>query len=58
METQELRGWDRWIGLGVARAFTPAEAREHNRRISQLLADGVDPLVEKRAKRVTSGTGR
>jgi integrase len=39
------------IGLGSAFAFTLAEARERNRRISQLLADGLDPLAQKRAQR-------
>jgi integrase len=39
------------IGLGSAFAFTLAEARERNRRISQLLADGIDPLAQKRQQR-------
>jgi hypothetical protein len=37
------------IGLGSAFAFNLAEARERNRKISQQLADGVDPLAQKRA---------
>lgn len=40
-----------WMGLGGAKAFSLTEARARNRRISQLLADGIDPLAEKRAKR-------
>jgi integrase len=39
------------IGLGSAFTFSLAEARERNRKISQQLADGIDPLAEKRAKR-------
>ena len=39
------------IGLGSAFAFTLGEARERNRKISQQLADGVDPLAQKRAQR-------
>lgn len=41
------------IGLGSAFTFTLAEARERNREISKQLADGIDPLAEKRAKRST-----
>jgi integrase len=44
----ELDGKAHWMGLGSARAFSLAEARERNRRISQLLADGIDPLAKKR----------
>jgi integrase len=39
------------IGLGSAFVFGLGEARERNRRISQLLADGLDPLAQKRAQR-------
>jgi Arm DNA-binding domain len=40
------------VGLGSAlKAFSLAEARERNRRISQLLADGIDPLAQKRQQR-------
>ena len=38
------------IGLGSAKAFTLAEARERNRKISQQLTDGIDPLTAKRAQ--------
>jgi integrase len=47
----ELNGKPHWMGLGSARAFTLAEARGRNRRASQLLADGIDPLAEKRARK-------
>jgi integrase len=46
----ELRGKAHWMGLGGVHAFTLAEARERNRRISQQLADGINPLAEKRAR--------
>jgi integrase len=41
----------RYMGLGSARVFTLKEARERNREVSKLLADGVDPLTRKRAER-------
>jgi Arm domain-containing DNA-binding protein len=41
----------RYLGLGSARVFTLAEARERNRRISQQLADGIDPITQKRSER-------
>jgi integrase len=41
----------RYLGLGSARVFGLAEARERNRKISQMLADGIDPLTQKRAQR-------
>jgi integrase len=47
----ERDGTGHWMGLGSCKAFTLAEARERNRRISQLLADGIDPLHEKRARK-------
>src|SRR5262245_52660621 len=48
----ELHGKGHWAGLGGCAAFRLAEARERNRRISQQLADGIDPLAEKRARKV------
>jgi integrase len=39
------------IGLGSVKAFGLIEARERNRKISQLLADGIDPLAAKRQAR-------
>jgi integrase len=41
----------RYMGLGSARTFSLAEARERNRKVSQQLADGIDPLTQKRAQR-------
>jgi integrase len=43
-----LDGREHRHGLGSARVFSLVEARERNRRVSQLLADGRDPLVAKR----------
>jgi integrase len=42
-------GRERWMGLGSAHDFTVDEARERARRQRQLLADGVDPLTQRRA---------
>jgi integrase len=43
------------IGLGSAlKAFSLGEARERNRKISQQLADGVDPLAAKRQARAAA----
>jgi Arm DNA-binding domain len=47
----ELDGQAHQMGLGKARDFTLAEARERNRKISQLLADGIDPLAKRAAER-------
>jgi hypothetical protein len=47
----ELQGKGHWAGLGPCKAFKLAEARERNRKISQQLADGIDPLAEKRARK-------
>ena len=47
----ERNGKSHWPGLGSVHAFSLAEARERNRRMSQLLADGIDPLAEKRARK-------
>ncbi len=52
----ELNGKAHWMGLGAAKTFSLAEARERNRRISQLLADGIDPLERKRAERAAAKT--
>jgi integrase len=46
-----LHGKEHYYGLGPVSAFSLAEARERNRRVSQLLADGIDPLVQKHADR-------
>jgi integrase len=38
-----------WMGLGSARDFDLHEARDRARNARQLLADGIDPLEQKRA---------
>jgi integrase len=45
----QLDGKERYHGLGSAFAFSLAEARVRNRRISQMLADKIDPIEQKRA---------
>jgi integrase len=45
----QLDGREHFHGLGSAFVFSLSEARGRNRRASQLLADGVDPLAHKRA---------
>jgi integrase len=45
----QLDGKEHYHGLGSAFVFGLAAARERSRRTSELLADGVDPLVRKRA---------
>ena len=45
----ELHGCERMMGLGPTKAFNLKEARERARAARQLLADGVDPLVNKHA---------
>jgi integrase len=40
----ENNGRERWMGLGSAKDFKLAEARERAREKRQLLADGIDPI--------------
>jgi integrase len=40
-----------WMGLGSAKTFTLDEARDRNREVSKLLADGIDPLHRRQAER-------
>ena len=47
----ELNFKGHWLGLGSARAFDLEEARTRNRRISQMLADGIDPLHQRQSER-------
>jgi integrase len=47
----ELNHKAHWLGLGSARTFTLDEARERNREVSKLLADGIDPLQRRQADR-------
>src|SRR5258708_1599845 len=44
---------DRWLGLGGLADFSLKEARERARKARQLLADGIDPLVQKKATKAT-----
>jgi integrase len=41
----------RYVGVGSAFTFTLKEARERNRKISQMLADGIDPVAARRAEK-------
>jgi integrase len=55
----QLDGREHYHGLGSAFVFGLAAARERSRRASELLADGVDPLVQKReakAERIAAAT--
>jgi integrase len=47
----ELNHKAHWLGLGSAKAFTLDEARERNREVSKLLADGIDPLHRRQTER-------
>jgi len=50
----QIDGVERWMGLGSARDFTLAEARERNRKlVRQKLADGIDPLLTRQAEHAT-----
>lgn len=45
----ERDGHERWMGLGSLSDFSLKEARRRARAARQLLADGVDPLAQKKA---------
>jgi integrase len=47
----ELDHRPHWLGLGSAVTFTLDEARDRNREISKLLADGIDPLHKRQTER-------
>jgi integrase len=48
----QIVGVTRYMGLGSAKTFTLAEARERNRKlVRQPLADGIDPVATRRAHR-------
>ena len=48
----QIDGITRYMGLGSAKTFNLAEARERNRKlVRQKLADGVDPVATRRADR-------
>jgi integrase len=44
-------GRERWMGLGSLADFSLKEARQRAREARQKLADGIDPLAARRAKR-------
>jgi hypothetical protein len=45
----QIDGLTRYMGLGSAKTFNLAEARERNRKlVRQKLADGLDPVVIRR----------
>jgi integrase len=47
----QIDGVERWMGLGSARTFTLAEARERNRKlVRQKIADKIDPVAVRRAE--------
>ncbi len=46
-----LSGRKRDMGLGSITTFTLAEARERARKLRQLVADGVDPIDDRKARR-------
>jgi integrase len=51
----QLDGAIRYMGLGSAFDFSLAEARDRNRRlVRQKLADGIDPLLTRRAERAAA----
>ena len=48
----QIDGIERWMGLGSAKVFTLAEARERNRKlVRQKVADKIDPVAVRRAER-------
>jgi len=47
----QRHGRERWLGLGPLHTFSLAQARDRARRARALLADGIDPLEQKRAAR-------
>lgn len=46
----ERSGRERWMGLGSVADFSLAEARDRARLKRQLLADGIDPLEQKKSE--------
>jgi integrase len=47
----ERAGRERWFGLGPAHTFSLKEARARARKARQLLADGIDPVEDRKAAR-------
>jgi integrase len=54
VQRYELHGKEHWMGLGSAADFTLKEIRERARAARQLLADGIDPIAQKRADRAAA----
>ncbi|MCC0059094.1 MAG: integrase arm-type DNA-binding domain-containing protein [Hyphomicrobiaceae bacterium] len=44
-------GRERWLGLGPLHTFSLAEARDRARRARQQIADGIDPIEQRRSER-------
>ena len=51
-----IGGHKRDMGLGSIATFGLAEARERARKMRQLVADGIDPIDERNARRVSATT--
>src|SRR5262249_59931577 len=49
----QLDGAEHYHGLGSAFVFGLAQARERARRVGELLADGVNPIAQKREAKAT-----
>jgi integrase len=49
----QRNGKERWLGLGPLHTIDLVEARERARKARQLLLDGIDPLEQKKAEKVT-----
>ena len=47
---------ERWMGLGPEADFTLEEARERARKARQLIKDGIDPIDERKSKRLQQMT--
>ena len=54
----QLHGKEHWIGLGSAFVFGLEEARERNGKVSQQLADKIDPLTTRREERAQAAAAR
>ena len=50
-----IGGHKRDMGLGSITTFTLAEARERARKMRQLVADGIDPIDDRKSKRAGDG---
>ena len=50
----EIAGRERWMGLGSSATFSVAEVRERARKARQLLADGIDPIEDRKAAKAAA----